>query len=68
MSTNTEMYHTSAIGIEPIEKVWNVGAQKVLERGGGGYSPFPRINRLRELYFSTQPTLNATRVKVFTEV
>lgn len=68
MSTNNEMYHTTAIGIEPIEKVWNVGAQKVLERGGGGYSPFPRINRLRELYFSTQLTLDATRVKVFTEV
>ena len=66
MSTSKNRIHTTACGTEPYDKCWGVGAKKKLT--SGGFSPFERINRLRELYKVTPLCLDATRAVVITDV
>lgn len=68
MEAKKNVVHTTACGLEPIDKDWGVGAKKNLVSGGGGYSPSERINRLREIYKQTPLTIESTRALVWTEV
>lgn len=58
--------HTTACGAEPYNKCFGVGAQKDLE--SGGFSPYERINKLRDLYKNVPMTLESLRVRVWTEM
>ena len=68
MKVKRDVVHTTACGLEPIDKDWGVGAKKNLVSGGGGYSPSERINRLREIYKQTPLTIESTRAVVWTDV
>ena len=47
MSMSKNVAHTSARGVEPYDKCFGVGVHKKLE--SGGFSPYPRIERIREM-------------------
>lgn len=66
MSTNTGSVHTTACGVEPYDKSFGVGAHKKL--GSGGFSPYPRIERIRELYKRSPLLLDSGRIMTFTKV
>ena len=65
MSTCTAKVHTTAHGVEPYDKCFGVGAQKHLE--SGGFSPYPRIERIRELYKRSPLYLDSGRILAFTQ-
>lgn len=65
MSTVLKEKHTKACGVEPVDKSWGIGAQK--NAVGGGFSPYERINRLREIYFETPLTIDSLRCVKITE-
>ena len=58
--------HTTACGTEPFDKNFGVGAQKHLV--SGGYSPYPRIEKLRKLFRETPLTLYSTRALDITDI
>lgn len=66
MSINTAKVHTTACGVEPYDKCFGIGARKKLD--SGGFSPYERIEKIRELYKTTPLTLDSGRILAFTEV
>lgn len=66
-SATRKIYHSSASGIVPNDTDYGIlGPQKSSE--DSAYSPFPRINRLRKIFQETPMSVDATRVRVYTEV
>ena len=66
MNTNKAVVHTSACGVEPYDRSFGVGAKKKFD--SGGFSPYPRVEKIRELYKTAPLTLDSGRALVFTEV
>ena len=66
MSMSTAKVHTTACGVEPYDRCFGVGAHKKLD--SGGFSPYPRIERIRELYKRSPLFLDSGRIMTFTEV
>lgn len=64
--SNVTKIHTTACGTEPFDKNFGVGAQKHLV--SGGYSPYPRIEKLRKLFRETPLTLYSTRALDITDI
>ena len=65
MGTSTTRVHTTSCGVEPYDKCFGVGAKKKLD--SGGFSPYERINKLREIYKNTPLSLDSGRALAFTE-
>lgn len=64
MSMSKNVAHTSARGVEPYDKCFGVGVHKKLE--SGGFSPYPRIERIREMYKTSPLFLDSGRALAFT--
>ena len=54
----------NAIGMEPYDKSYGLGYQV----GHEDFSPFPRINRLREVFFGLPFAIDSQRARLVTEV
>lgn len=63
--SNKTVAHTSARGVEPYDKCFGVGVSKHLT--SGGFSPYPRIERIREMYKESPLFLDSCRALAFTE-
>lgn len=66
MSKIANLIHTTACGTEPFDKNFGVGAQK--KAVTGGYSPYPRVEKLRKLYRDTPMTLFSQRALEITDI
>lgn len=51
------------LALEPLDREWGVGVTSM----GDSLSPFPRVNRLRKLYFETEFTVDHERACLVTE-
>lgn len=58
--------HTTACGVEPIDKNFGIGPQKHYDYGG--FSPYERVEKLRKTYREAQLNLDSGRILAFTEV
>ena len=65
MNTEKAKIHTTCCGVEPYDKSFGVGVKKKLD--SGGFSPYERINRIRELYKKAPLTLDSLRARIITE-
>ena len=61
--TNKKELHTEAIGTVPFDFHFGLGYQV----GHEGWSPYPRVNRLRETWGSLPWNIDTTRLKLVTE-
>ena len=63
MGLNAEETHTDARGTEPFDKVYCLGYQVHHE----DWSPFPRVNRLRQAFLDRKYWIDVERLRLVTE-
>ncbi len=63
MGLNAEETHTDARGTEPFDKVYCLGYQVHHE----DWSPFPRVNRLRQAFLDREYWIDVERLRLVTE-
>ena len=55
--------HTAARGIEPFDQVYSLGYQV----NHADWSPFPRVNRLRQTFLDRPYEIDVERLRLVTE-